>query len=170
MEIPPGYYITAESNTVCKLQKYLYGLKQASRQWFSKLSSFLISNGFEQCKSDYSLFIKVKNCQFITLLYMWMASFFLAPICLQFLLSKDCCMIDLRLRTLELQSFFLAQELLGLLREFLFVKGNVFWIRLKTKGVMPRTPAIRGLLLCIKTSENLRKLRGKNQLSQNKQS
>lgn len=43
-------------------------MKQASRQWFSKLSSFLVSHGFEQCKYDYSLFIKVHDSQFMALL------------------------------------------------------------------------------------------------------
>ena len=45
MTIPPGFS-TSSPNQVCCLQKSLYVLKQASYQWFSKLSSYLISFSF----------------------------------------------------------------------------------------------------------------------------
>lgn len=67
MTLPPGYPSTT-SNLVCKLQKSIYGLRQSSRQWFAKLSTLLLSNGFNQSASDHSFFIQSSGNSFTTLL------------------------------------------------------------------------------------------------------
>lgn len=51
-----GYVNTNFSNHVCKLQRYLYGLKQALRAWFKRLHDYLLTIGFTP-KTDVSLFI-----------------------------------------------------------------------------------------------------------------
>lgn len=43
---------------VYRLRKSLYGLTQASRQWFSKSSEALLSKGYISSENDYFLFIK----------------------------------------------------------------------------------------------------------------
>lgn len=71
MSLPKGLNLP-HSNTittkVCKLQKSIYGLKQASKQWYAKLSDSLITIGFKPSTADYSLFTKTNDSSFTTLL------------------------------------------------------------------------------------------------------
>lgn len=55
MKLPPGFK-NGKPGQVCRLLKSLYGLKQAPRRWFAKLAKALITYGFRQSYSDYSLF------------------------------------------------------------------------------------------------------------------
>ncbi|WVZ17643.1 hypothetical protein V8G54_010625 [Vigna mungo] len=57
MKVPPGL-TTSTPNQVCKLQRSLYGLKQAGRQWYAKLHNFLLSHNYNCSTSDNSLFLK----------------------------------------------------------------------------------------------------------------
>lgn len=58
MELPQGFTSQGESGVVCRLVKYLYGLKQASRQWNLKLTETLLSSCFHQSSLDHPLFIR----------------------------------------------------------------------------------------------------------------
>ena len=71
VELPPSYHREGEQfsvNAVCKLHKSLYGLKQASQQWYVKFSSFLLSNDFKQSSTDHSMLIKRVNNSFLCFL------------------------------------------------------------------------------------------------------
>ncbi|GJV62160.1 ribonuclease H-like domain-containing protein [Tanacetum coccineum] len=62
-----GYFLK-KGTKVCKLNKSLYRLKRAPRQWNAKLTSALIECDFLRSKSDYSLFTKKFGDVFIALL------------------------------------------------------------------------------------------------------
>ena len=56
MKIPQGFSNKNETR-VCKLKKSIYGLKQASRNWYHKFTKSLIDLGYKQSRADHSLFI-----------------------------------------------------------------------------------------------------------------
>jgi len=66
--VAPPRLTSIPSGKVCKLKKALYGLKQANREWFAKLSSFLLSMGYTQSMNDHSLFINSSEESFTSLL------------------------------------------------------------------------------------------------------
>jgi hypothetical protein len=56
MRQPSGYEDKNQSHYVCRLDKSLYGLKQASRAWYARLSAKLLQLEFKVSKTDNSLF------------------------------------------------------------------------------------------------------------------
>lgn len=52
----PGFLDSTNHSYVCKLNKEIYGLKQASRAWYNELKTYLLSSGFKPTVSDSSLF------------------------------------------------------------------------------------------------------------------
>lgn len=53
---PPPDFHTPHKNLVCRLRKSIFGLRQGSRCWFSKLTRALKQYGLVQSYVDYSLF------------------------------------------------------------------------------------------------------------------
>lgn len=53
---------------VCKLKKSFYGLKQANRNWYQKITNALISFDYTQSHADYTLFFKSTDTSYTRLL------------------------------------------------------------------------------------------------------
>ncbi|KAG7551494.1 Reverse transcriptase RNA-dependent DNA polymerase [Arabidopsis thaliana x Arabidopsis arenosa] len=72
MQLPPGYSSRQgdllPDNAVCRLNKSLYGLKQASRQWYLKFAETLQKLGFQTNHSDHTLFTKFTDSALIIVL------------------------------------------------------------------------------------------------------
>lgn len=71
MKLPPEYADrkgdSLPSNPMCKLQKFLHGLKQASRV-VMKFSTTFIGLAFFQTSSDHTFFLKSTNAAFLCVL------------------------------------------------------------------------------------------------------
>lgn len=63
MQQPEGFEL--HPNKVLRLQKSLYGLKQAGREWNSKLNTVLCNIGFERCKNEPCLYKMIRNYNLI---------------------------------------------------------------------------------------------------------
>lgn len=58
MDQPEGFIVPGKEEFVCKLKKFLYGLKQSPRQWYKRFDSFMISRGFSRSQYDSCVYIK----------------------------------------------------------------------------------------------------------------
>nr|GEX64286.1 putative reverse transcriptase, RNA-dependent DNA polymerase, Gag-polypeptide of LTR copia-type [Tanacetum cinerariifolium] len=67
MKIPQGFSAKDETR-VCKRKSSIYGLKQASRNWFHKFTKSLIGLGYKKSKADHSLFIYKNGDTYVAVL------------------------------------------------------------------------------------------------------
>jgi hypothetical protein len=61
IEQPEGFQLSENTDYVCKLKKALYGLKHASRAWYSKMDKYLQHEGFRKGSAENNLYIKVSQ-------------------------------------------------------------------------------------------------------------
>lgn len=67
MQQPPGFVEKGKENMLCKLNKSIYGVKQASRQWFLKFDQVVTKHGFVENELDDYIYIKWSGSSFIIL-------------------------------------------------------------------------------------------------------
>nr|GEV30881.1 hypothetical protein [Tanacetum cinerariifolium] len=62
---PPGFQDPEFLDRVYKVEKAMYGLHQAPRAWYGTLSKYLLTNGFQRCTIDQTLFNRRQREDFI---------------------------------------------------------------------------------------------------------
>uniref|UniRef100_A0A2N9IDU9 Integrase catalytic domain-containing protein n=1 Tax=Fagus sylvatica TaxID=28930 RepID=A0A2N9IDU9_FAGSY len=65
--IPDGFQVSGKEHMVCKLKKSIYGLKQASRQWYLKFDNVVTSFGFKENPVDHCIYLKISGSKIIFL-------------------------------------------------------------------------------------------------------
>jgi len=58
MEQLEEFMVAGKAHLVCKLKKSLYGLKQASRQWYKKFESIMTGLGYHKAQPDHCVLMK----------------------------------------------------------------------------------------------------------------
>lgn len=71
---PPGFEVGFKA---CRMIKCLYGLKQASRQWYLQVKSDLLKLGLNEVDADQGLFVLPGATDILLWLVLWVDDFFL---------------------------------------------------------------------------------------------
>ncbi len=86
--------IPLNPHIICKLLKFLYGLKQSSRAWYQRLNNYFILQGFQILESNVNIYIKILDVGFFILI----------------VYVDDCIFISNILTLIEQTKFILQQE------------------------------------------------------------
>ena len=66
-EQPTSFTEVGKEHLVCKLNKSIYGLKHASRQWYMKFDKIITQNGFKENIVDRCIYLRVSGSSYIFL-------------------------------------------------------------------------------------------------------
>ena len=71
MAQPKGFVMEGKEHMGCRLKKSIYGLKQASRQWYLKFDETVRKFGFKENEEGNCIYAKFKNGKLFFLSCMW---------------------------------------------------------------------------------------------------
>jgi hypothetical protein len=72
MAQPKGFAMKGKEHMRCHLRKFIYGLKQASRQWYLKIDETIRSFDFKENEEGNCIYAKFKNGNLFSKSCMWM--------------------------------------------------------------------------------------------------
>jgi hypothetical protein len=64
MSQPKGFAVKEKEHMRCHMRKSIYGLKQASKQWYLKFDETIRSFDFKENEEDNCIYAKFKNENF----------------------------------------------------------------------------------------------------------
>ncbi|GJT49772.1 retrovirus-related pol polyprotein from transposon TNT 1-94 [Tanacetum coccineum] len=67
MTQPEGFMVEGKEHMVCKLKRSIYGLKQASRQWYLKFHEVMSKFQFKKNAVDQCIYLKLSGSKFVIL-------------------------------------------------------------------------------------------------------
>lgn len=123
---PPGFDLTPDQTFACKLKKALYGLKQAPRAWYSRVDSYLLSQGLSKSTADSNLYFHHREGK-LTLLVLYVDDVYLTGNDTEYIdlirtdIQREFEMTDLGVLTysLGLEFIFLAEGLAVTQRQYI---------------------------------------------------
>jgi len=112
IEQPQGFEVEDRKSHACRLKKALYELKQAPREWYGCINSFLMSLGFTKSKEDSNLYFKIMDNE-PTILLLYVDDLFLSG---EENLIAECkrrLAFEFQMKDLGLMHYFLGLEVLN---------------------------------------------------------
>ena len=110
MAQPKGFIVEGKKRMGCRLKKFIYGLKQASRQWYLKFDGTIRKFGFKENVEDNCIYTKFKNGKFIFLI-LYMDDILLGSIDVNLLLETKFLSSNFDIKDLGEASFVLGIEI-----------------------------------------------------------
>ena len=52
MQQTEGFEMEGKKNYVCRLKRFIYGLKQSPRKWYQRFDEFIITHGYNRSAYD----------------------------------------------------------------------------------------------------------------------